>query len=288
MPTPAAPATTCVMRSPAIARIACVLALGPALGCPAEVETGGVPRSRSKSVATVDENDPRVAKVGEDLYSARALERAAQKRRLPAEPGAPGDLPEPDEAGADQAADPDAPPDPTAPPPVGGRGSGKPDETNGVCRLYAPKLANPECCKQQLGFDVQAVKKACGLDLYLGESFRGSCGYHFLSKDGQPSWFRLSSLTEESVDDAAKTHDRKLGQRRDTQASEPLPGIPGAKVSKYDQARWAFLPGFGGKVRQLSWSEKFCSDEAMQGVMKQLVAAKPKPRGTKRALVPAG
>ena len=273
------------MRSPAIARIACVLALAPALGCPAEVETGGVQRSRSQSVAEVDENDPRVAKVGEDLYSARTLERAAQKRRLPAEPGAPGDIREEAE---DADPPPDARPDPTAPPPTDGRGSGKPDETNGVCRLYAPKLPNPQCCKQQLGFDVETVQKACGLDLYLGESFRGSCGYHFLAKDGQPSWFRLSSLAERSVEDAAKTHDRKLKQRGDYSGSAPVPGIEGATLSKYQQARWAFLPGYGGKVRQLSWSEKFCSDEAMVAVMKQLVAAKPKPPGTKRPLVPAG
>ena len=56
---------------------------------------------------------------------------------------------------------------------------------------------------------MDTVKKACGHDIYLGESFYHSCGYYFHSEEG-PRWLRLSLIPETTPKEAAEHHDRKL------------------------------------------------------------------------------
>ena len=233
-----------------IARLAPVIFAAALLGdYPNEIDPASLaPRAAAK--AAVDENDPRVVKDGEDLYPAAAIERAEQLQKPAA---------------------------------AGGLGSGKPDETNGECRLFAPKLPSPECCKPEYGFDAEVVQRACGLDLFLGESFQYSCGYYFHEEGSPPVWFRMSMLPDAKAKDAADTHDRKLRQvaKNPELASTPVPGVEGAYWSEHDGNRWAFVPGWD-KTRQLSWKSGTCSDEGIVEIIRQLVAAKPAPKGSTR------
>lgn len=229
------------------------LVLAFAAGCPAEVDL--TPAAPTKQV--VDETDPRVAKVGDDLYPVAAVERTEKLER-------------------------ERDPAPT------GLGTGKPDESNGVCRLYAPRLADPECCKGEYGVDADAVTKLCGLELYLGESFQGTCGYYFHRTGDEPRWLRASFVEGATVADATAVHDAKMKRvsKNDAFASEPVPGVEGAMWSRNDRLRWAFVPGWD-KVRMVSWSAETCSDEAAAKVLAQIAAAKQPPSGTPRdGLVP--
>ena len=121
------------------------------LGCPSST---GHPYGDKQATPQpqVGADDPRVVVKDGELYTQKTIERAEER--------SPGSDDEP------------------------GLGSGRPDETNGVCRLYAPKLPNPQCCVAELGFDVETVRAACGHDVYLGESFRQSCGYYFHHEEG--------------------------------------------------------------------------------------------------------
>src|SRR5688500_13899078 len=201
------------------------------LGCPSQVD---VAAARPKPAAPSVEEDPRVVRDGEDLYAADVIEKRQQLD---------------DAVKAEEASAP---------------GSGKPDESNGVCRLFAPELPKPECCKAEYGFDAQQVQEACGFELYLGESFQYSCGYYFHKTGGLPSWFRMSFLPGATPAIAADAHDRKLRRaaKDESLKSTPVPGVEGALWSGHDGLRWAFLPGWK-QVRQLSWRDRECSDEAM-------------------------
>lgn len=225
-----------------------------ALGCPTQVEHK-FGQKVDKAPAAPDEKDPRVVKDGEDLYAAEAIEK--QEERAP---------------GPDQT----------------GKGSGQSDESNGVCRLYAPKLKNPVCCETDYGFDVANVKDACGLELYLGESFQFSCGYYFQKPDGSEVWFRTSFLPSKTAKEAATAHDRKMKQvtKNDAFKSAPVPGVKGALWSSHDGINWAFIPGWS-RVRQLAWRDTSCGKQSAAKLIKQLAETKEPPDGADRkTLVP--
>jgi hypothetical protein len=251
-PTPASPAA----GAPVARSLQLGLALVLVLGCPTAVDVAALePAPRSEPL--LDENDPRVVRDGVDLYAAEVIEKREQ-RELADEPEAPA------------------------------LGSGKPDESNGVCRLYAPELPKPECCEGEYGFDAEQLQKSCGFDLYLGESFQYTCGYFFHSAGKLPSWFRMSYVAGDDPAAAADTHDRKLqrASKNDALRSTPVPGVDGALWSGHDGLRWAFLPGWK-RVRQLSWRDRECSDEVMAKVIAQIVAAAEPPAGAKRTgLIP--
>ncbi len=236
-------------------RIAVLLALlGPLPACPQA--TGPGPTKVERHPAVVD--DPRAVNATGDLYA------ADDKRGTPVSP----------------------------PPPPASPGTGRPDETNGTCRLYAPELTDPECCERQLGFDVETVKRACGLKLYLGESFQGSCGFYFLPDAvaaGTPTiWFRLSTLqgaTPKQAADEHVTYTRQVTSDPSFSAS-PIPGIEGAYWSEREGLHWAFLPGWS-VVRQLTWNDGSCSPEGIQTLLRALVAAPEIAAGTGRVgLIP--
>ena len=181
---------------------------------------------------------------------------------------------------------PNPPPEPRSP------GTGKPDDSNSVCRLYAPELPDPTCCERQLGFDVDVVKHACGLKLYLGESFHATCGYYFLpdaTTTGTPAtWFRLSTTRGADPREAAESHDRYTRQlsRDPNFRSVPIPGLAGAYWSEQDDLHWAFLPGWS-VVRQFTWQDGACSDEGIREILERLVDAPEVPAGTPRtSLIP--
>lgn len=224
------------------------------LGCPSST-TNPYGDKQSSPQPQVGADDPRVATKDGELYTQKTLERAAER--------SPGADDEP------------------------GLGSGRSDETNGVCRLFAPKEPHPQCCNGEFGFDVETVREACGYDVYLGESFRHSCGYFFHHDEG-PQWFRMSKLPEASPKQAAEHHDRKLTEALGAKytLSTPVPGVEGAYWSRHEGYRWAFLPGWDN-VRQLSWQSTSCSDEGVVKVLQQIIAAKPAPpRAQRLGLVP--
>jgi len=172
-----------------------------------------------------------------------------------------------------------------------GLGSGVPDETNGECRLYAPKLPSPECCPQDLGLNARQATAACGHTLYLGESHQMTCGYFFATEEttDKPKWLRLSYTLEGEIDAAVKAHDERISIRVAMDPdfrSEPVPGVEGAFWSAHEHLRWAFLPGWS-KPRQLTWRDDSCSDEGIKEVMRALIATPEPPAGAPRAnLIP--
>jgi hypothetical protein len=172
-------------------------------------------------------------------------------------------------------------------------GSGVPDETNGVCRLYAPKLPTPECCPKEHGLDAEVVKRACGHPLYLGESHQLTCGYYFDDEDPEtkPRWLRLSTTLEPTMEAAVKSHDERISLRVALDPnfkSEPVPGIKGAFWSRHQHLRWAFIPGWS-RPRQLSWRDTSCSDEGIKEVIQALIDAPEPPAGARRkSLIPGG
>lgn len=240
-------------------RIAAGLALvGPLFGCPQTTAPGPTPVAAKGPPAA---DDPRVINETGDFYAAN---------------------PEADPARAT----------PTAPPPATSPGTGRPDETNGKCRLYAPEMPDPGCCERQLGFDVDTVKRACGLKLYLGESFHATCGFYFLTDatatGAAPTWFRLSTVRGATPRESADEHDeytRKLWRDPEFR-SEPIPGLAGAYWSQKEDLHWAFLPGWS-TVRQFTWQDGSCSDEGIRQILAALVAAPEIAAGTGRlALIP--
>lgn len=173
-----------------------------------------------------------------------------------------------------------------------GLGSGRPDETNGVCRLYAPKLPEPICCSRNYGLSEARVRELCGHDIYLGESARKSCGYFFIHNmdEPTPTSARMSFVSAESPAAAAALHDA-VNQRRLKRPdfrSTPVPGVEGALWSEDEGYHWAFLPGWD-KVRQISWLDGFCSDEAMAKLIAEITQApQPGPDWQRDSLTPGG
>lgn len=223
--------------------------------CPAKVPEGQqevaantVGDPTPPNVPVTSPNDPRVTRDTDDLYDSEV---------------------------AAPPTDPDQP----------GRGSGVPDETNGVCRLYAPKLPQPECCPVEVGFDAEAVREICGHPVYLGESLQKSCGYFFGSSDpnAKPLFMRGSRLISKTVAEAAKEHDERLRMALDKPdfASTPVPGVEGALWSAAEGLHWAFLPGWDN-VRQISWNDGACPDEKMPEVLKRIAEAAPPPENAPR------
>jgi hypothetical protein len=232
-----------------------------ALGCPAKVPQ---PQQQDQAATTVGDptpgnvpitpaDDPRVVRDTNDLYDV--------------------DEPTP------------APEEPEI-----GPGSGKPDETNGVCRLFAPKLPQPQCCPFEVGFDAEAIRQLCGHEVYLGESLQHSCGYFFSSTDpaAKPVFMRGSKLQMASVAEAAQQHDERLRMALDDPkfGSTPVPGLEGAVWSAADGLHWAFLPGWD-HVRQISWNDGACPDEKMPEVLKLIAGARqPPPNAPREGLLP--
>jgi hypothetical protein len=247
------------MRLPAASLLFALLTA--MLACPAEIpeqERVAAP----KRLPEVGEDDPRVVRDGDDLYP-------NPERRLPA--------PE-DPAGALEGERPSS----------RSLGTGVPDESNGECRLFAPKLPNPACCKVETGFDVDTAKQACGHALYLGESFRHSCSYYFHRDDGPPYWFRVSFAPGKTSKAAAESHDRKMKRltKDPTFASKPFPGVRGVYTSSHEGLNWAYLPGWP-EVRVLAWKDGTCPPEGLGKLIRTMVKARKPPRDAPRpGLIP--
>lgn len=202
--------------------------------------------------------DPRIAEMNGNLYNAEDLRRNLSSARTEQNGRKPG--------------------------------SGKPDETNGVCRLYSPKLPEPECCAVEYGFDAAEVRRICDFPVYLGESFHYSCGYYFHQRKGTPAWFRMTFVPGRTPAEAAASHDRHLARLSPTgrppQPSAPVPGVEGAYWSFHDGLAWAFVPGWS-RVRQLTWREAFCDRDKVAKIIASLATAKEPPPGAPReSLVP--
>lgn len=223
------------------------------LGCPAKVplpEQQATPNPASAEVTPTD--DPRVVRDGDDLYATESAPRPL-----------PGDA---------------------------ALGSGKPDTSNGVCKLFAPRLSEPHCCPFETGFDAERVKQICGHALYMGESLQQSCGYFFLPdmEGSTPVSLRGSKINREDVAAAAADHDLRLGRitHNPAFASTPVPGIDGALWSGADGLHWAFLPGWSS-VRLISWADDACPIANMPEVLKLIAQAKQPPQNAPRPdLVP--
>lgn len=223
------------------------------LGCPAEVKDT-TPTPEPKAAPVIDESDPRVVKVGDDLYAADTVPEAAEE--------------------------------------VGnGKGSGKPDESNGFCRLYAPKLPEPHCCLTEYGFDAEAAAKSCEKPLYLGESFQRSCGYYLHDgASGEPVWFRTSFVDDPSPKEAAEAEANRLTLRFQADVEvKPMADTPGAYTLTYSGISYAWMAGDPAwpNVRRLAWNESTCTPAGLEAVVSQMATAKAPPKGAKRqGLVP--
>jgi len=137
-------------------------------------------------------------------------------------------------------------------------GSGRPDETNGVCRLFAPELPEPTCCPVDVGFDPSVAQAACGLSHFLGESQHFTCGHYFNHPRGETVWFR-SSIVHGSPQAAAEAQAGELAAALGVTArAEPVPGLAGAVWVHHEETSWAFVPGEGG-TRRLTWNTSSCS-----------------------------
>jgi hypothetical protein len=233
-----------------------LLSVGLCLACPAKVPT---PEAEVKSepvspegVPVVDESDPRVVRDGDDLY---ALESA------------------PRQPSADEPA----------------LGSGKPDTSNGVCKLFAPRLPEPECCPFETGFDAERIKQICGHELYMGESLQQSCGYFFLPdvQGSSPVSIRASMINQADLTRAAADHDLRMGKitKNPAFASTPVPGVEGAVWSTADGLHWAFVPGWKF-VRLVSWADGACPADKMPEVLALIAKAAEPPSGAPRELLP--
>lgn len=237
------------------ARFVCALglALSALPGCPAEVKDTTPAPPPKPEPKPVDEADPRVVKVDDDLYALQSLP------------------PEEDDTKA--------------------KGSGKPDETNGFCRLYAPKLPEPHCCQAESGFDAEATAKACGHPLYLGESFQRSCGYFFHdTASGEPVWFRTSFIDAASPKEAAEAEANRLKLRFGAEvAVSPMPGTPDAYTLDYKGIHYAWMAGDPAwpNLRRLAWKENSCTPEGVETVVAQMATAKAPPKNAQRpGLIP--
>lgn len=227
-------------------------------GCPSQVDPVG---EGAEAQAQAAANDPRVVEDTGALYAAESKAGELIKEKRAGDASSPG--------------------------------TGVPDETNGKCRLYAPKLPNPECCPSEYGIDVADVQRLCGYDNYLGEHFRASCGYYFTSNadpsPGEPgAWIRATYVTYlDTAKAAAEDHAEYIRRRQKDPGfvATPIPGIEGAYWSSKEGYHWAFLPGWS-KVREVSWKDGFCEghiDELLQTIH----SAKEPPEGAERkGLVP--
>lgn len=174
-----------------------------------------------------------------------------------------------------------AEPLPTAPAAIS-PGTGRSDETNGKCRLFAPELRNPECCENPLGFDAAAVQRHCGHQLYLGESFHSSCGFYFLHEPATPPvWLRLTTVRGDTPKQAADEHTLVLQRTSPGITAQPFPAVPGAYWVKQDEYRWLFLPGWKA-VRLLAWKDTSCSEEGIAALAPVIVAAPETVPGARR------
>ncbi|MBZ5713260.1 hypothetical protein [Nannocystis pusilla] len=200
-------------------------------------------------------DDPRVVAVTGDLYAAQAAPTALEQ--------------------------PEADPAPKSP------GTGRPDETNGVCRLYAPELPNPECCEHTLGFDSKVAAATCGLQVYLGESFHNSCGFYFVPEPNSlAQWFRIAFIMGDTPLQAAEDNLKVMRHTDPTVTVEPVPDVPGAYWTRQNEYRWAFLPGWKS-VRMFAWKTSSCSDDKVGGLLRHIIAAPEDIAGTRRdGLVP--
>lgn len=230
--------------------------LAPCLGCPAKAPTPET-EERAGAVApdgvpVADPDDPRIVRDGEDMYPAESAPRTPSEGPTP--------------------------------------GSGRPDTTNGVCKLFSPKLPEPRCCPFETGFDAERIKQICGHELYMGESVQQSCGYYFLpdSSGSLPVAIRGSKITSPDVATAVQDHDVRLAQMTKNPgfASEAVPGVEGAMWSSADGIHWAFLPGWKS-VRLVSWTDDACSIDKMPAVLKLMAEAAEPPPNAPRELVPA-
>lgn len=225
------------------------------VGCKKNDEAGGQDRPLP------DESDPRVVRDTDgDLY-------------------AKGSEPKSPAAAAEERDDATNPP-----------GVGKPDESNGECRLFAPEFKTPECCPTDHGFDVEWTKTACGHEFYLGEHQRQSCGYYFLPKEGDASsWIRVSIPAAESAQQAADDHALLMQVRMKVEDYEnkPIPGVEGGSWGKNDGLNWGFLPGFD-KPRLVSWPDGFCSEQGMMELLAKMAneAQQPGRDAKRQSLVP--
>lgn len=223
------------------------------LGCPAAVEDTTLAPA-PKTEPALDESDPRVVKLGEDLYAAGTVPQATEEV-------------------------------------VKGKGSGKPDESNGFCRLYAPKLPEPHCCLTEYGLDADAAAKSCEKTLYLGESFQRSCGYYFHDgASGEPVWFRTSFVDDASPKEAAEAEANRLRMRfRADIEVKPMVKTPDAYTLEYSGISYAWMAGDPAwpNVRRLAWNESTCTPAGLEAVVSQMATAKAPPKGAKRqGLVP--
>jgi len=220
-------------------------------GCPADVApTGSLPAPTITKKTEATEADPRVERDGEDLYPVKTVERAQAATRAPAS---------------------------------GGVGSGRPDESNGMCRLYAPRLPEPQCCHNTAGFDAQFVQETCGFDVYLGESFDKTCGHYFASAEGKKSSFRLSQVATDTVASAVESHYRQPVMKKAPKPDDL--GIPGVVRSRFGGWNWAFFAGWG-TVRMLTWRDGVCADDKVKLVVEKLLTAAKPVKGAPRPLVP--
>lgn len=221
-----------------------LLAFGLLLACPQAQPPAPTPSENGAPVP----NDPRVVQDTGDLYPAESAPSAAQKVE-------------------------EANPSP---------GTGRPDETNGVCRLYAPELPHPECCEHTFGFDNKVASDTCGLPVYLGESFHNSCGFYFVREPGTPAqWFRIALIRGDTPQQAAEENLRQLRRTDPTATVEPVPDVPGAFWTKQNEYRWAFLPGWKA-VRMFAWKTTGCSDDKVAGLLQSIIAAPEDVTGPRR------
>lgn len=113
------------------------------------------------------------------------------------------------------------------------------------------------------------MRRACGLDLYLGESWQHSCG-HYFHRRGHTVWFRIGEVSGTTPARAAAEQALEL-QRALKSATEPRPfaALPQAYAVRAGETTWAFLPG-DGTTKRLVWTEESCSEEGMQAVLAAL------------------
>lgn len=171
--------------------------------------------------------------------------------------------------------------------PVKSPGTGRPDETNGVCRLYAPELPNPKCCEHTLGFDSKVAAETCGLQVYLGESFHNSCGFYFVPQPNTPAqWFRIATIMGDTPQKAAEDNLYTMRRTDPNVTVEPVPDVPGAFWTRQNEYRWAFLPGWK-TVRMFAWKTSSCSDDKIGGLLRHIIAAPEEVKAPRRdGLVP--
>lgn len=183
-----------------------------------------------------------------------------------------------------------------APEPTKSLGTGVPDESNGQCRLYAPKLPDPRCCPDEYGFDEKSTREFCGLDVYLGESVRTSCGYFFTSTEVvRNRSFRVARIQGDTPQSAAEGHANRLArQLKKPLKAEAVPGVAGAWVVNHEDMHWGFLPGWE-HIRQVSWNDNSCPSGRGYDVLATMAAARqPTPEETRpmtpvaRASTPTG